>query len=77
MSLEMEHAGGVRQAVKKIEFFVNLNGDLNRYAPFKSTLSFYQQYMFDVLIIYIVLPATIIICLFGKCYNRNRKEKRD
>ncbi|CAF3782003.1 unnamed protein product [Rotaria sordida] len=77
ISLEMKHVGGVRQAVKEIEFFVNLNGDLDRYAPFKSTLSFYQQYMFDVLIIYIVLPVTIIIYLFGKCCKRNRKEKRD
>ncbi|CAF3232465.1 unnamed protein product [Rotaria sp. Silwood2] len=77
MSLEMKHAGGARQAVQEIEFFVNLNGDLDRYAPFKSTLSFYQQYMLDILIIYVVLPATIIIYLFGKCCSRTRKEKRD
>ena len=42
MSLEMKNAGGVRRAVQEIEFFVQLNGNVDRYAPFQSTLPFYQ-----------------------------------
>ncbi|CAF4024725.1 unnamed protein product [Rotaria sp. Silwood1] len=77
MSLEMKHAGGVRRAVEEIEFFINLNGDLDRYTPFQSTLPFYQRYMLDLVIVYIILPVTIVIYLFDKCCKRNRKKKVD
>ncbi|CAF1062263.1 unnamed protein product [Didymodactylos carnosus] len=77
MSAEMKHAGGVRRAVEEIEFLVNLNGNLDRYAPFQSTLPFYQRYMLDLVIVYIVLPLVINVCLFFKCRNRNRKKKID
>ncbi|CAF3468801.1 unnamed protein product [Rotaria sp. Silwood1] len=42
MSLEMKHAGGVKRAVEEIEFFVNVNGNLDRYVPFQNSLPFYQ-----------------------------------
>ncbi|CAF4871290.1 unnamed protein product [Rotaria sp. Silwood1] len=60
VSLEMKHAGGVRRAVEEMEFLVDLNGDLERYAPFHSTLPFYQRYMLDLVLVYFVLPITII-----------------
>ncbi|CAF0780660.1 unnamed protein product [Didymodactylos carnosus] len=77
MSAEMKHAGGVKQAVKEIEFLVKLNGDLNRYAPFQSTLPFYQQFMVDLVIVYIVIPGAIIFYLFVKCCKQSRKKKID
>jgi hypothetical protein len=77
MSLEMKHVGGLKQAVKEIEFLVNLNGNLDRYAPFQSTLPFYQRYMLDLIIIFIILPMTIVIYGIKKCCKRRRKEKHD
>jgi UDP:flavonoid glycosyltransferase YjiC (YdhE family) len=77
MSLEMKHAGGLKRAVEEIEFFVNFGGDLDRFAPFQSTLSFYQRYMLDLLLIFVILPATIIIYIILKCYKRQRKMKTD
>ncbi|CAF1329478.1 unnamed protein product [Adineta ricciae] len=77
MSLEMKHAGGVKQAVKEIEFLVNLNGNLDRYAPFQSTLVFYQRYLLDLIIIIIILPMTIVVYGLIKCCKRRQKEKRD
>jgi hypothetical protein len=77
MSLEMKHVGGLKQAVKEIEFLVNLNGNLDRYAPFQSTLPFYQRYMLDLIIIFIILPMTIVIYGIMKCCKRRRKEKHD
>jgi glucuronosyltransferase len=77
MSLEMKYAGGLKRAVEEIEFFVNLNGTLDRYAPFQSTLPFYQRYMLDLLIIFIVLPVIIVRYRFIKCRQRRRKEKND
>jgi UDP:flavonoid glycosyltransferase YjiC (YdhE family) len=77
MSMEMKHAGGLKQAVKEIEFFVNLNGNLDRYAPFQSTLRLYQRYMIDLLIIFIILPTAIVFYGFIKCCKRRRKVKKD
>ncbi|CAF1034354.1 unnamed protein product [Didymodactylos carnosus] len=77
MSLEMKHAGGLKRAVEEIEFFVNLHGDLDRFAPFQSTLSFYQRYMLDILFIFTVLPGIVIIYITLKCCKRRRKQKTD
>ncbi len=77
MSLEMKHAGGLRRAVEEIEFFVHLNGDLDRYAPFHSTLPFYQRYMLDLVMIYIVLPVAIMSYFAVQCCQRSRKTKQD
>ncbi|CAF1088247.1 unnamed protein product [Didymodactylos carnosus] len=77
MSAEMKHAGGVKRAVKEIEFLVKLNGDLDRYMPFQSTLPFYQQFMVDLVIVYIVIPGAIIFYVFVKCCKQNRKKKVD
>jgi hypothetical protein len=77
MSLEMKYAGGVKRAVQQIEILVNLNGDLNRYVPFHSTLPFYQRYMIDLIIVYIILPMSIILYLFVRCCKRTRKKKQD
>ncbi|CAF4177127.1 unnamed protein product [Rotaria sordida] len=48
MSLEMKHASGVKRTIEEIELLISLNGDLSRYAPFHSTLPFYQRYMLDL-----------------------------
>ncbi|UJR18972.1 hypothetical protein I4U23_022101 [Adineta vaga] len=77
MSLEMKHAGGLKQAVKEIEFLVSLNGNLDRYAPFQSTLVFYQRYLLDLLIIMVIIPMTIVVYGLIKCCKRRQKEKRD
>ncbi|CAF1264179.1 unnamed protein product [Rotaria sordida] len=77
MSLEMKHAGGVKRAIEEIELLVSLNGDLSRYAPFHSTLPFYQRYMLDLVFVFIVLPMTIILYLFVRCCKRGRKKKMD
>jgi hypothetical protein len=77
VSLEMKHEGGLKQAVKEIEFFVNLNGNLDRYAPFQSTLIFYQRYMIDLIIVFIILPITIGLYVLRKCRKRLRKVKND
>jgi glucuronosyltransferase len=77
MALEMKHAGGVKRAVEEIEFFVNLDGDLDRFAPFQSTLPFYQRYLLDLLLIFVILPGLIIIYIVSKCCKRRRKTKTD
>ncbi|CAF4149438.1 unnamed protein product [Adineta steineri] len=77
MSLEMKYAGGTKRAVEEIEFFVKLNGDLDRFESFQSTLPFYQRYMFDLLLIYIVLPGTILFFMIRRCCPRSTKQKRD
>jgi UDP:flavonoid glycosyltransferase YjiC (YdhE family) len=77
MSLEMKHAGGVKRAVEEIEFFVNLNGNLGRFAPFESTLSFYQRYMLDLLLVFIFLPGLIITYIVSQYCRRQRKTKTD
>lgn len=77
MALEMKYAGGLKRAVEDIEFFVNFGGDLDRFAPFQSTLSFYQKYLLDLLLILIVLPVTAIIYIILKCCKRQRKTKTD
>ncbi|CAF1386389.1 unnamed protein product [Rotaria sordida] len=77
MSLEIKHAGGVKRAVEEIEFFVRSNGDLDRYVPFPSTLPFYQRFLLDIIFIYMILPMTIMFCVFMKCCKRPRKEKKD
>lgn len=73
MSLEMKHAGGTKRAVEEIEFFMKLDGNLDRYAPFQSTLPFYQRYQLDILLVFVVLP----IIVFRRCCKRSRKEKKD
>lgn len=75
MSLEMKHAGGVKQAVKEIEHLASLNGNLNRYAPFHSALPFYQRYGIDLLVFYLLLPTVILFQLFSRCCKRNQKQK--
>jgi hypothetical protein len=77
MSLEMKHAGGLKQAVKEIEFFVELKGNLDRYAPFQSTLPFYQRYLLDLIFIFVILPMIIVIYGLKKCCKRRRKVKND
>ncbi|CAF4615117.1 unnamed protein product, partial [Rotaria socialis] len=77
MSLEMKHAGGVKRGVKEIEFFVNAHGDLLRYMPFSNTLAFYQRYMLDLVLVYIVLPIAIIFYLALKFCWSNIKNKID
>jgi UDP:flavonoid glycosyltransferase YjiC (YdhE family) len=77
MSIEMKHAGGLKRAVEEVEFFAHLKGNLDRYAPFQSTLPFYQRYMLDLITIFIILPMTILIYGFHKCRKRHRKEKND
>ncbi|CAF1028371.1 unnamed protein product [Rotaria sordida] len=75
MSLEMKHASGVKRTIEEIELLISLNGDLSRYAPFQSTLPFYQRYMLDLVFVFIVLPMTIILYLFVRCCKRGRKKK--
>ncbi|CAF1127537.1 unnamed protein product [Rotaria sordida] len=77
MSLEMKHASGVKRTIEEIELLISLNGDLSRYAPFHSTLPFYQRYMLDLVFVFIVLPMTIILYLFVRCCKRSRKKKVD
>jgi len=77
MSLEMKHAGGLKQAVKEIEFFVELKGNLDRYAPFQSTLPFYQRYLLDLIFIFVILPMIIVIYGLKKCCKRRQKVKND
>jgi hypothetical protein len=77
MSLEMKHAGGVKRAVEEIEFFVNLDGNLDRFAAFQSTLWFYQRYLLDLLLIFVILPGLIITYIVLKCCKRQRKTKTD
>ncbi|CAF1376957.1 unnamed protein product [Adineta ricciae] len=77
ISLEMKHAGGLKRAVEEIEFFVSLNGDLDRFTPFPDTLRFYQQYCLDLLFVAIILPLMIVRYLFLKCSKRQRKTKTD
>jgi hypothetical protein len=77
MSLEMKYAGGLKQAVKEIEFLVELEGNLDRYAPFQSTLPFYQRYLLDLIFIFIILPMIIVIYGLKKCCKQRRKVKND
>jgi hypothetical protein len=78
MSFEIKHAGGLKQAVEEIEFFVKLQGNFDRFTPFQSTLPFYQRYMLDLLFIFIILPDIILIFMLYKCCKqRRRKEKND
>jgi glucuronosyltransferase len=77
MSMEMKHAGGLKRAVEEIEFLVHLKGNLDRYAPFQSTLPFYQRYMLDLIIIFIILPITIVTYGLIKCRRRRPKIKND
>lgn len=77
MSLEGKHAGGLKRAVEEIEFLVELKGDLDRFAPFQTTLPFYQRYLLDVLLIFVVLPLIIIRYGLKKWCKRRRKAKTD
>ncbi|CAF1163261.1 unnamed protein product [Adineta steineri] len=77
MSLEMKYAGGTKRAVKEIEFFVELNGNLDRFVSFQSTLPFYQRYMLDLLLVYIMLPGTILFFMIRRCCRCSTKQKRD
>ncbi|UJR19249.1 hypothetical protein I4U23_022377 [Adineta vaga] len=77
MSLEMKHAGGLQRAVQEIEFFVKLNGNLDRYAPLPSTLPFYQRYLLDLLFIFIVLPLIVTRYILSICCKRRKKTKTD
>ncbi len=77
MSIEMKHAGGLKRAVEEIELFVHLKGNLDRYAPFQSTLPFYQKYMLDLIIIFVILPIIAVTYAFKKCRKRQRKQKND
>ena len=75
ISAEIKHAGGVKRAVEEIELFVKVNGNFDRYASFQSTLPVYQQYMLDLLIVFLALSIPVIFCLFVKCSKRNQKRK--
>lgn len=75
MSLEGKHAGGLKRAVEEIEFLVEVKGNLDRFAPFQSTLPFYQRYQLDLLLIFIIFPLIIITYGLKKCCKRQRKLK--
>jgi hypothetical protein len=77
ISLEMKHAGGIQRAVKEIEYFVRLGGNLDRSIPFQNTLPFYQRYMLDLLSVFIVLPGFAMIYLVKICCKRKQKIKVD
>ena len=77
MSLEMKHAGGVRRAVEEIEFFVQLEGNLDRFAPFPSTLPFYQRWKLDLALIFLILPSCVTLFVIVRCCKRPQKLKRD
>lgn len=77
ISLEMKHAGGVKKAVAEIEFFVQLNGNFDRFIPFETTLPFYQRYLLDLLAIFVLLPVITIVFILGKCCRRRPKQKTD
>ena len=77
MSVEMKHAGGLKRAIDEIEFFVSLNGSLDRFAPFQSTLPFYQRSMLDLFVAFVALPLTVFVYVVVKCRCRSRKEKTD
>jgi hypothetical protein len=70
MSLEMKHAGGLKRAVEEIEFFVKLDGNLDRFVPFQSTLWFYQRSMLDLLLIFIVIPGATMVYIIRACRRR-------
>ena len=77
ISLEMKHAGGVKRAVEEIEFFVSLNGNLDHFSPFQSTLSFYQRYMLDLLLAFLFVPGLTVAYIISQYYGRQRKIKID
>jgi hypothetical protein len=77
MSLEMKNAGGVQRAVQEIEFFVQLSGNLDRYAPFQSTLPFYQRLKLDLALVFLILPSFVGFYFTTRCCKRQRKIKRD
>jgi hypothetical protein len=76
MSLEMKHVGGLKRAVEEIEFFVKLDGNLDRFVPFQSTLWFYQRSMLDLLLIFIVLPGATMVYIIHACRRRQRRQKK-
>ncbi|CAF1289909.1 unnamed protein product [Adineta steineri] len=76
MSLEMKHAGGLKRAVEEIEFFVKLDGNLDRFVPFQSTLWFYQRSMFDLLLIFIILPGATMVYIVRACCKRQRQRQK-
>ena len=77
LSLEMKHAGGVKRAVEEIEFFVNLNGDLDRFIPFETTLWYYQRYKLDLLLIFVTFPGLFIMYIVSNLRKEQRKTKTD
>ncbi|CAF2444907.1 unnamed protein product [Rotaria sp. Silwood2] len=77
MHLEMKHAGGVKRAVEEIEFFVQLNGSFDRFIPFQDTLPFYQRYLLDIFVVFVVLPGISILFIIVKCCQRRRKQKTE
>ena len=77
MSAGTKHAGGVRRAVEEIEYFVRMNGDLDRYAPFQSTLPFYQRYKLDLWLVFVILPILSVRYVLSRCRRGNCKEKTE
>ena len=78
MSLEGQHAGGMKRAMEEIEFLVKMKGNLDRFAPFQSTLPFYQRYQLDLLVIFVVFPLIILTYGLKKCCKRRqRKVKKE
>jgi hypothetical protein len=75
MSLEMRYAGGLQRVVEETEFFVELDGDLDRFLPFQSTLWFYQRSKLDLLLIFIVLPGTTMVYIIRACHRRRQQRK--
>ena len=77
MSLEMKYAGGIKRAIEEIEFFVELNGNLDRFAPFPGTLPFYQRWLIDLFFIFLVLSEVFGVYLVQKCADKRIKVKED
>ncbi|CAM4752544.1 unnamed protein product [Rotaria magnacalcarata] len=75
LSVEMKHAGGVKKAVELIEFFVEMNGTFDHFIPFEATLPFYQRYLLDLFVIFVLLPGMIILFVLVKYCQRQSKQK--
>lgn len=75
MSLEVQHAGGLDQAVREIEYFTKLDGNFDRYTVYSATLPFYQRYFLDIFLVYFIVPYLLIRYLFKKLSKKSGKKK--
>ena len=77
MSAEMKHAGGTKRAVEEIEYFMKLDGNLDRYLSFSMKLPFYQRYTLDLLLVLVIVPLFSIYFILKRCCRRVPKQKLD